>query len=200
MRFPSVNVAARRVQFGLQTQLGALILIILYTFHLSFNISKCFVLFINCFLSFAHYNIVNWIDFFKTYFLLQLHTNGIGLLQVDSVSPQLVTEGGELMVPPLPEGPLSQLKLMLSPRHCRETGHRSDVTTQAQCKCTYCKTKKDHTSGFTCFSPTTDFMYFTFTACNSRLSIKWNMPLPLLWCVILMCVVLGWLYNVLFHV
>lgn len=64
--------------------------------------------------------------FFLTYFLLQLHTNGIGLFQVDSVSPELVTEGGELMVPPLPEGPLSQLKLMRSPRHCREIGRRGD--------------------------------------------------------------------------
>lgn len=63
--------------------------------------------------------------FFPTYFLFQLNTDGIGLLKVDSVSPQLVTERGELMVPPLPEGPLSQLELMLSPRHCR--GDRGDV-------------------------------------------------------------------------
>lgn len=31
------------------------------------------------------------------------------------------------MVPPLPEGPLSQLKLMLSPRHCADTKDRGGV-------------------------------------------------------------------------
>lgn len=57
----------------------------------------------------------------QTYFLLQLNTNGVGLFQVDGVSPQLVTEGGELMEAPLPEGPLGQLKLVLGPRHCGYT-------------------------------------------------------------------------------
>lgn len=52
------------------------------------------------------------------YFFLQLHADGIGLLQVDGVPPQLISERCELVEPPLPEGPLSQVELVLSPRHC----------------------------------------------------------------------------------
>ena len=47
------------------------------------------------------------------YLLLELHADGVGLLQVHGVPPQLVTQGGELVVPPLPEAPLGQVKLML---------------------------------------------------------------------------------------
>ncbi|MEQ2191803.1 hypothetical protein XENOCAPTIV_002725 [Xenoophorus captivus] len=47
--------------------------------------------------------------------------------QVHGIPPQLVAQGGELMVSPLPEGPLSQLKLMLSPRHYRETPNRGGI-------------------------------------------------------------------------
>lgn len=49
--------------------------------------------------------------------LLELHTDGVGLLEVHSIAPQLVSQGGELVVAPLPEGPLGQLKLMLGPGH-----------------------------------------------------------------------------------
>lgn len=53
---------------------------------------------------------------------LELHTDGIGFFEVHSIAPQLVSEGGELVVPPLPESPLGQIILMLSPGHCNNTG------------------------------------------------------------------------------
>lgn len=50
------------------------------------------------------------------YLLLQLHTDGVGLLQVHSIAPEQISEGRELVTLPLPEGPLGQLELVLSPR------------------------------------------------------------------------------------
>jgi len=52
------------------------------------------------------------------YLFLELHTDGIGFFEVYSIAPQPVSEGGELVVSPLPESPLGQLVLMLGPGHC----------------------------------------------------------------------------------
>lgn len=52
------------------------------------------------------------------YLFLELHTDSIGFFEVYSIAPQLVSEGGELVVSPLPESPLGQLVLMLGPGHC----------------------------------------------------------------------------------
>lgn len=69
------------------------------------------------------------------------------------------------MVPPLPEGPLSQLELMLSPWHCRETGDRGHVNMHIHINTSAHninahKIKQDHTICFTCFSPTANPVYF----------------------------------------
>lgn len=55
------------------------------------------------------------------------------------------------MVPPLPEGPLSQLKLMLGPRHCEDTRGRGGVNRKNAAliqtfNVNIHKTQKDHTS------------------------------------------------------
>lgn len=50
--------------------------------------------------------------------LLELHTDGVGLLQEDGVPPQQVPQRRELVTAPLPEAPHSQLSLPLRPLHC----------------------------------------------------------------------------------
>ena len=51
------------------------------------------------------------------YLLLELHADGIGLLEEDGVPPEQVTERGELVESPLPEGPQGELCLARGPRH-----------------------------------------------------------------------------------
>lgn len=55
-----------------------------------------------------------------THLLFQLHADGIGLLEEDGVAPEQVTEGGELVPLPLPEGPEGELEFPLCPLHCRD--------------------------------------------------------------------------------
>ena len=47
--------------------------------------------------------------------LLELHADGVGLLQEDGVAPQQVPQGGELVRPPLAEAPHGQLHLLRRP-------------------------------------------------------------------------------------
>lgn len=47
--------------------------------------------------------------------LLELDTDGVGLLQEDGITPQQVSQGGELVRPPLAEAPQGQLRLLLGP-------------------------------------------------------------------------------------
>lgn len=53
-----------------------------------------------------------------THLLFQLHADGIGFLEEDSVAPEQVTEGGELVPLPLPKGPEGELEFPLCPLHC----------------------------------------------------------------------------------
>lgn len=53
------------------------------------------------------------------------------------------------MVSPLPEGPLSQLKLMLSPWNCRGKWWDVKTSTFAHCESTHSKTTESHFRGFT---------------------------------------------------
>ena len=48
---------------------------------------------------------------------LELHADGVGLLEEDGIAPQQVPQRCELVPLPLPEGPLGQLKFMLCPRN-----------------------------------------------------------------------------------
>lgn len=59
-----------------------------------------------------------------SYLFLELHTNGVGLLQEDGVPPKQVTQRCELVVLPLAEAPHCQVSFPLSPLDCGqvETG------------------------------------------------------------------------------
>lgn len=50
--------------------------------------------------------------------LFEFYTDGIGFFKKDGISPQQVTQRGELVAPPLPEAPHSQLSLLLRPLNC----------------------------------------------------------------------------------
>lgn len=52
--------------------------------------------------------------------LLELHADGVGLLEEDGVAPQQVPQRRELVPLPLPEGPQRQLALPLRPLDCAE--------------------------------------------------------------------------------
>lgn len=54
----------------------------------------------------------------QTDLFLEFHADGIGLFKEDGISPQLVTERGELVAPPLTEAPHGQLPLRLCPLCC----------------------------------------------------------------------------------
>ena len=57
--------------------------------------------------------------------LLELHADGVGLLEEDGVAPQQVPQRRELVPLPLPEGPQCQLALPLCPLDCAERRARS---------------------------------------------------------------------------
>jgi hypothetical protein len=51
----------------------------------------------------------------RTYLLFQLNRDCISLLEEYGVSPEIIPQGSELMVLPLPETPCSQLVLSITP-------------------------------------------------------------------------------------
>ena len=51
---------------------------------------------------------------------LELHADGVGLLEEDGIAPQQVPQRCELVPLPLPEGPQCQLALSLGPLDCVE--------------------------------------------------------------------------------
>lgn len=55
----------------------------------------------------------NW--YHRTYLLFQLNRDCISLLQEYGISPEIIPQGSELMVLPLPESPSSQLVLTIAP-------------------------------------------------------------------------------------
>lgn len=67
--------------------------------------------------------------------LLELHTDGVGLLEEDGIAPEQVPQRRELVPLPLAEGPQSQLALALCPLDCgeRPRGRRGDITTPPLC-------------------------------------------------------------------
>lgn len=60
-----------------------------------------------------------WPKMISMYLFFQLHTNGISLLEENCISPEQISERGELIESPFPESPESQFCLPLCPRHCR---------------------------------------------------------------------------------
>lgn len=79
--------------------------------------NACYELFIYCEVNISIKQDCNDI----MYLFLQLYANGISLLEENGISPEQVSERGELVESPLTESPEGQFSLSLCPRHCRTT-------------------------------------------------------------------------------